>query len=179
MELKKKTLKTRFMGLAIAVSIAFIANTAVAALGGLPLNGANPHVASNVMRSAAVMAASTASQAPAANSSSSSANAAYSVNTVTLNSGTVVQEFVATSSGTVFALTWKGQMEPSFVDILGAYSERYLKPSGADVIRAGLSQRSLSSPDLVVGSFGHSGRFNGFAYLPAAVPPGVSLFQLQ
>jgi hypothetical protein len=177
METKKKALEMRFIGLAAAISIGFTANPAVAALGGFPLTGANPHVTSNAMKAAAVMKASTASQATAA---TSSANPGYSVNVVTLNSGTVVREFVATSSDTVFAVAWSGPLEPSFVDILGTYSERYLKPSGFDVIRSGgLSQRGLSSSDLVVQSFGHFGRFNGYAYLPSAVPAGVSLSELQ
>src|ERR1700754_4229866 len=115
METGKKTLKMSFVGLAVVVSIGFTANAAVAALGGLPLTGANPHVISNVMKAAAVMKASTASQVTAATSSE---NAAYRVNVVTLNSGTVVREFVATSSNTVFAVTWSGVWLPNFADIL-------------------------------------------------------------
>ncbi len=143
MKTGNKTLEVRFIGMAIAISIGFAANTAVAALGGIPLTGANPHVTSNVMKAAAVRKASMASQATAA---TSQANAAYSVNVVTLNSGTMVREFVATSSDTVFAVAWSGPWLPNFADILGTYSERYLKPSGSDVIRVGgLSQRGLSS----------------------------------
>jgi hypothetical protein len=178
MELKKIALKIWLPGLAI-ISLGLIANTAVAALGSFPLTGANPHVASNVMRSAAEMKASTVLQADAA-STPSSANPAYSVNVVTLSSGTVVREYVATASNTVFAVSWTGGLQPSYKDILGSYSERYLKPSGSDVIGvAGLSQRSLSAPDLMVRSFGHMGHFSGYAWLPAEVPAGVSLFQLQ
>jgi hypothetical protein len=177
METGKKTSKWRFIGLAVVVSIGLAANTAVAALGGFPLTGSNPHVTSNVMKAAALMNASTASQATAA---ASSANTPYSVNVVTLKSGTVVREFVATSSNTVFAVIWNGPRQPDFVDILGAYSKRYLQPSGSDVIRVGgLSQRGLSSSDLAVQSFGRLGRFKGYAYLRSAVPAGVSLSELQ
>ncbi|GAB2924414.1 DUF2844 domain-containing protein [Paraburkholderia jirisanensis] len=177
MKTGKKALAMKAVGLAAAISIGFIANTAFAALGGSPLTGANPHVASSVMKAAAVVKASTASQITAA---SAPANALYSVNIVTLNSGTVVHEFVATSSNTVFAISWGGPRLPSFADILGSYSERYLKPSGSDLIRVGgLRQRTLSSSDLVVQSFGHAGQFNGCAYLPSAVPAGVSLSELQ
>ncbi|CAB3754150.1 DUF2844 domain-containing protein [Paraburkholderia solisilvae] len=177
METGKRSLKWRFVGLAAVVSIGFAANAAVAALGGFPLTGANPHVTSNVMKAAALVQTSTPSQAAAA---ASSANALYSVNVVVLKSGTVVHEYVATSSNTVFAVIWNGPRQPNFADILGAYSTRYLTPSGLDVIRVGgLSQRGLSSPDLVVQSFGRMGRFKGYAYLPSAVPPGVSLTELQ
>jgi hypothetical protein len=177
MEAKNKALKAEFIGLAIAAGIGFTANTAEAALGDFPLTAANPHVASNVMSAAAVMRAATVLQASAA---TSSANDLFRVNVITLNSGTVVREYVAPSSQKVFALSWNGPKPPNYVDILGAYSDRYLKPSGSDVVRVGgLSQRSLSSPDLVVQSTGHMGRFSGCAYLPLEIPAGVSLSELQ
>jgi hypothetical protein len=177
METGNKALKMRFIGLAAAVGIASTANTAVAALGSFPLTGTNPHVASNVMKAAVVMKASTASPASAA---TSPANAPYGVNVVTLSSGTVVREFVATSNNTVFAVAWHGPRQPNFADILGTYSKRYLTPSGSDVIRVGgLSQRGLSSPDLVIQSFGHVGNFSGYAYLTSAFPAGVALSDLQ
>jgi hypothetical protein len=177
METEKKALAIRSIGLAVVASLGFTANAANAELGGFPLTGSNPRVAANVMQSAAVIKAETASQtAPAA----PSVNGAYKVNVVTLNSGTVVREFVATSSNTVFAVAWSGPRPPNLVDILGPYSARYLKPSGSDVIHAGsLSQRSLSSQDLIVQSFGHPGRFSGNAWLPLAIPPDVSLSELQ
>ncbi|GAB7523278.1 DUF2844 domain-containing protein [Paraburkholderia sp. 2C] len=177
MKTENNVLKAGFIGLAIAVGIGFTANTAVAALGDFPLTGANPHVAANTVIAAAFMKASTVSRAGAA---TSPANAPFSLNVVTLHSGTVVREFIAPSSQKVFAVSWSGPRPPNYADILGAYSERYLKPSGADLIRVGgLSQRSLSSPDLVVQSTGHMGRFSGCAYLPLEIPVGVSLSELQ
>ncbi|MFC0400196.1 DUF2844 domain-containing protein [Paraburkholderia rhizosphaerae] len=174
---EKNALRTRFIGLAVVVSFGLTAHPALASLGSFPLNGANVHVSSNVMKSAAVVKEETASQTVA---TTPSPTAAYTVNVVILNSGTVVHEFVAASSDTVFAVTWSGPQQPDFVDILGTYSERYLKPSGADAIHAvGLNQRSLNASDLVVQSFGHPGRFKGYAYLPSAVPAGVSLSKLQ
>ncbi|WP_083615321.1 DUF2844 domain-containing protein [Paraburkholderia sp. SOS3] len=177
MEAQQKALKTGFVEMAVAVCIGFTANTATAALGDFPLTGADPRVASSVMGAARVAKAAMSLQGDAA---TSSANALYSVNVVTLNSGTVVREFVATSSQKVFALIWNGPRTPDYADILGAYSERYLRPSSADVIHVGgLSQRSLSSQDLVVQSMGHPGRFSGSAYLPREIPAGVSLSELQ
>jgi hypothetical protein len=178
MKTGNKALNAAFIGLAVIVGIAFTANTAVAALGDYPLTGANPHVASNVMKAAVVMKAATVLQA---NAASASTNTPYSVNVVTLNSGTVVREFVATSSQKVFALIWNGPRVPNYRDILGVYSERYLsKPSDSDVVYVGgFSHRSLSSPDLVVQSFGHFGGFHGSAVLPREIPAGVSLSELQ
>lgn len=177
MEIENKVLTARLIGFAVAVCIGFAANTAVAALGSFPLTGADPHVASNVMREATVLKAATGSQA---NAATPSANALYRVNVVTLNSGTVVREFVATSSGNVFALTWEGPQTPNYAAILGSYSERYLRPAGKDVIRVGgVSETSLSSPDLVVQSMGHLGHFHGCAYLPQEFPDGLSVSDLQ
>jgi hypothetical protein len=173
---RKNMMKTGLLGLAAALSIGVAANPAVAALGSFPLTGGDHHVTSNVMESAAAKSVSRASQTTA----TPPASAAYSVNVVTLASGTIVREFVATSSNAVFAVAWSGPRPPNFVDILGTYAERYLKPTGSDAIRVGgLSQRGLNSSDLVVQSFGHFGRFNGYAYLPSAVPAGFPFPNLK
>ncbi|HVE11742.1 MAG TPA: DUF2844 domain-containing protein [Paraburkholderia sp.] len=180
----KKASQMKFIRLAVLVAIGTAAHTAFAALGGAPLTGADPHVASSAMTDA-LTKASTALQVSAASASvnapaTPAANAAYRVNVVTLDSGTVVREFVASSTNTVFAVTWSGQRAPNFADILGTYSQRYLKPSGSDLIRVGgLRQRGLNSSDLVVQSFGHFGQFIGYAYLPSAVPAGLSLTDIQ
>jgi hypothetical protein len=160
--------RTRHVSFAVACACASV--PAFAALGSYPLSAADPHVETTV-RAVAHAAAQTAAQA---------SNAAYSVNEVTLDSGTVVREFVATSNNTVFAVSWNGPRLPNFRNIFGTYATRYLDPTGTDIQRSvGLGQRGLSASDLVVQSFGRLGRFSGYAYLPAAIPAGVALTDLQ
>jgi hypothetical protein len=164
--------KSGLMGVVAALCLSVASTSAFAALGSSPMTGANNHVAASQMLSAHVMAQASASAA--------AQNPAYSVNNVTLDSGTVVREFVATSTNEVFAVSWKGPRLPNFKDILGTYAPRYLTPTGADVVKSGgLGQRSLSASDLVVQSLGRLGQFSGYAYLPSAVPAGVSLSELQ
>lgn len=141
-----------------------------AALGTFPLTGANVHVTANAM---------VAAQAPQAGSSATGAG--YRVNSVTLDSGTVVREFVSTVNNTVFALTWAGPAKPNLREILGDSFTRFVAPSGSEpgLKIGGPSQRELSSSDLVIRSYGHPGNFRGYAYLPAQVPAGVSLSSLQ
>jgi hypothetical protein len=150
---------------------------AFAALGSYPMSGADHHVTASAMVSAHAMVQAKAGSAAQA---SVPANAAYSENVVTLDSGTVVHEFVATATNTVFAVSWKGPRLPNFNDILGTYATRYLKPTGSDVVQSrGLSGHGLQASDLVVQSYGRLGQFSGFAYLPSAIPAGVSLSELQ
>lgn len=155
--------------------LAFGCVAAHAALGSLPLTGATQHVA------ASVMAAAQVTQTAKSASSTSTANAQYTVNSVTLDSGTVVREFVATSSNIVFALTWDGPAKPNFREILGDSFSRFVAPSGTEsgLQVGGTSQRTLSASDLVARSFGHAGHFRGYAYLPALIPAGVPLSNLQ
>lgn len=169
----RNTLKSALMGLSAVLSL--FASSAFAGLGSLPMSGADHHVTSAVRLSARAMA-----QATVPSSATPVEVDAYSVNNVTLDSGTVVREFVATSNNQVFAVSWTGPCLPHFDDILGNYSTRYLKPSSSDAVKsAGLGQRSLTSPDLVVQSFGRFGQFSGYAYLPSAIPTGVSVTQLH
>ena len=170
-------MRKQFKPAVLAAVCACLSAPALAALGSYPLSGANRHVTASAMVSARAMVQANAGSATQA---SASANAAYSENVVTLDSGTVVHEFVATATNTVFAVSWKGPRLPNFNDILGTYATRYLNPMGSDVVQSrGLTQRGLQASDLVVQSFGRLGQFSGFAYLPSAVPAGVSLSELQ
>jgi hypothetical protein len=144
-----------------------------AALGTFPLTGANEHVMASAMAAAQVN--------PASRPANSAPSTAYRVNSVTLDSGTVVREFVSTATNTVFALTWSGPAKPNLRDILGDSFSRFVASSGSEpgLKVAGTSQRELSAPDVVIRSYGHAGHFQGYAYLPAQFPAGVSPSALQ
>lgn len=179
-----KRLTSRILASAACAALgvgSFLATSlAHATLGGFPLTGASAHVTSSVMVAAhaAVAGQSGTSNATPATSTGS---AAYSVNTVTLESGTVVREFVATSNNLVFAIAWQGPHLPNFDLLLGTNFNRFGKASLTDagVRSAGPAEREFSASDLVVQSYGHLGHFVGHAYLPAAVPAGVSLSAIQ
>jgi hypothetical protein len=153
----------------VAAACACASATAFAALGASPMTGADPHVSTIDRATARAMTSAT-----------SASNGAYTVNEVTLDSGIVVREFVATSTRLVFAVSWTGPRLPNFRNLLGTYATRYLDPKAADhPSSTGLGQRALSADDLVVQSLGRLGRFSGYAYLPSAVPVGVAVSALQ
>jgi hypothetical protein len=103
-----------------------------------------------------------------------SAQNAYSVHLMTLPSGTLVREYVA-SNGMVFGVAWEGPTLPDLKTVLGASFDEY--------VAAGAKRRgtplAVSSSDLVVYSGGHLRAFSGHAYLPQAVPAGVDVGVIQ
>lgn len=92
----------------------------------------------------------------------------YIVHTITLPSGTVVREYVA-SSGRVFGVAWEGPTLPDLRATLGDAFDRYVSASAAGR-KAALA---VAASDLVIYSGGHLRAFSGQAYLPQALPSGV------
>jgi hypothetical protein len=107
-------------------------------------------------------------------SHASSVQAAYSIHTITLPSGTVVREYVA-PSGIVFGVAWDGPTLPDLKATLGAAFARYVSASSTG--RG--NPLAVSADDLVVYSGGHLRAFAGHAYLPAAMPAGVDASVVQ
>lgn len=104
----------------------------------------------------------------AAIAQASSVQAAYTVHTITLPSGTVVREYVGTS-GIVFGVAWDGPTLPDLKTMLGTAFERFANASPT----RGAGPLAVSASDLVVYSSGHLRAFSGHAFLPQAVPAGV------
>lgn len=101
---------------------------------------------------------------------------AYRVHEIQLPSGTVVREYSGVD-GIVFAVTWKGPFMPNLRQTLGRYFDTY-----AAAAKAGHASRhhlQIQQSDLVVQVSGHMRAFTGRAYLPQAIPGGVSLEDLQ
>jgi hypothetical protein len=92
----------------------------------------------------------------------------------------VVNEYV-TRSGQVFAISWQGPVPPNLQQLLGTYFAR-VQSAAAAVHRTNPGihrQFSLVQSDLVVVNTGRLRAFRGYAYLPALVPAGLSLSDLQ
>ena len=94
--------------------------------------------------------------------------AAYTVHTITLPSGTVVREY-AGADGIVFGVAWEGPTLPDLKTTLGAAFDRFVNASPT----RGGGPLAVSASDLVVYSGGHLRAFSGHAYLPMALPAGV------
>lgn len=145
-----------------------------AALGEFPLTGANEHVkaSSNVAPKLTVFAQASGAATQATG---------FTINTVTLDSGTTVKEYVATATNKVFAVVWQGPAIPNLKEVLGESFNAYVSaPVGASGVRlGGVSSRSYSANGLVVRSHGVPGHFAGYAYLSASFPQGVTLQTLR
>lgn len=105
----------------------------------------------------------------------------YDVHEISMNSSVIVREYV-TRSGTVFAVTWQGPTPPNLRQLFGDYYfTRFNNATAAAAQSRPGSHRQfvLNQSDLVVQSAGHMRAFEGRAYLPALVPAGVSISDLQ
>jgi hypothetical protein len=93
------------------------------------------------------------------------------------NDGLVVHEY-STRQGQVFAITWQGPFKPDLQQLLGGYFAAF--QTAAHQQLAGSHRAfTLSRSDLVIESTGRMRGFQGMAYIPALVPQGVSVAQLQ
>jgi len=159
---------------AIVLAGLFGSTSAHAALGSWPLSGADRHVAATMKFATQLTAFA---QAPGAATTASS----FTMNVVTLDSGTTVREYVGSATNQVFAVVWSGPAMPDLKQILGASFDTYVAASpGTGGLRlSGVAERSYSTSGLVVRSHGMKGNFQGYAYLPAAFPAGVTLGALR
>jgi Protein of unknown function (DUF2844) len=152
--------------LAAGLTFSLVAvSPAYAVLGGAPMTPPTGATVSNAVTHAAATATSGASAATAS---------AYTVRTTTLAVGTVVNEYVG-ADGVVFGIAWQGPRIPDLPTLLGSYFPQYVQ--GIQNQRAnggGRGPVSVSGSALVVRSGGHMGAFAGQAYLPQALPAGVS-----
>jgi hypothetical protein len=101
----------------------------------------------------------------------------YRLHELQMSSGTVLREF-ADTGGTVFAVAWSGPTIPNLRQALGQYFAAYV--SAAQGKRAGgHTHLEIRQTDWVMQSNGHMRSFQGRAYLPQALPAGVTLDEIH
>lgn len=160
----------RFIAMAGVLLGVLFASPAFATLGGAPMTPPEGATVNGAVSRAAMASAS---------ASVSSAAATYTVRATTLASGTVVNEYVG-ADGVVFGIAWQGPRFPDMPSLLGSYFPQYVQ--GIKNQRAnggGRGPVSVTGGALVVRSGGHMGAFVGQAYLPQALPAGVSAGDIQ
>lgn len=95
--------------------------------------------------------------------------------------GTRLREYAVTASGQVFAYTWQGPSAPNLDTLLGRYAGDY--HGGAVALhlagRDGLHAARVDTPGVIVESGGLMRSYVGRAWLPAALPAGVTEGDLQ
>jgi Protein of unknown function (DUF2844) len=103
----------------------------------------------------------------------------YSVDQLTLPSGTVVREYL-TPDGIVFGVSWQGPTMPDLREIFGSYFEQYVAASESTGHNAGTRRHfEVKQGDLVVQSNGRMRDYYGRAYVPSLLPPNVTAADIQ
>jgi len=103
----------------------------------------------------------------------------FTVERLTTPEGTVVSEYIG-QNGTVFAVTWRGPTPPDVAALLGTYFKQYSDAADSGAPSPfGVHASSVHASDVTVETAGNMALFWGRAYLPAALPAGVSLSEIK
>lgn len=132
------------------------------------LDGVMPAPASQATSAAASSAASDAAEVQ-----QSLLNGALRMRTFTDAGGTAINEY-ATSTGRIVAYSWSGPTMPDLHVLLGQYSASYQAGVAAAAADSNLHDSRIVLPNLIVESGGPMRGYVGRAWLPEALPPGVT-----
>ena len=106
-------------------------------------------------------------------------NGPFQVRTMTDEGGTTINEY-SSSAGRIFAYTWQGPTMPDLQTLLGNFYESWR--DGATSYRtpvSSLHSTRVTRSDVVVESGGMMRSYVGRAWLPGALPAGVSADDLH
>lgn len=95
----------------------------------------------------------------------------FTLHELQVPSGTTVREYVSPTTGTVFGIAWRGPTMPDLRQLLGSHFDQYVSAVAA---RRSRGPVVIQLPGLVVQSSGRMRAFAGRAYVPEALPQGVS-----
>jgi len=95
--------------------------------------------------------------------------------------GTTINEYFVSANGVVFAYTWQGPTMPNLRALLGSYDASYRENASSELSgpRGSLHAVRVDEPEVVVEVGGQMRSYVGRAWLPTALPPGVTEGDLQ
>ena len=102
--------------------------------------------------------------------------AAYTVQRLSLDDGTVVDQYIS-SAGKVFAVNWRGPRPPDLTLLFGEYFTEYDQASTRPHKRQSHMQIDTGRMRYVTG--GHMRAYWGTAYVPALLPAGLTMEDVQ
>ncbi|CAG4898048.1 DUF2844 domain-containing protein [Paraburkholderia saeva] len=103
----------------------------------------------------------------------------FQVRTTTDGGGTTINEY-STDTGQIFAYTWQGPTMPDLKTLLGSFYDSWRDGAASAQASGGaLHAARVAQPDLVVESGGQMRSYVGRAWLPRALPAGVSADDLR
>ena len=101
----------------------------------------------------------------------------YTIQEITY-SGATVREYIS-SSDVVFAIAWNGQVHPDLKVLLGSYLDQYENALQETPRAFGRRYQKVTTDTIVVEKGGHMGSLWGRAYIPALMPPDVSVDMIE
>ncbi|MEX3761114.1 DUF2844 domain-containing protein [Paraburkholderia phenoliruptrix] len=104
-------------------------------------------------------------------------NGALRLRTSTDAGNTTINEY-GSSSGEIVAYTWQGPTMPDLAALLGKYAGSY-RAGAAAAADGNLHASRVVRPDVIVESGGPMRGYAGRAWLPGALPPGVTADDLR
>jgi hypothetical protein len=107
----------------------------------------------------------------------STAKANYTVQEITY-AGTKLREFVD-GNNKVFGVAWSGMTHPNMALVLGKYWKEQNAKMTELKHNMGKRRQHVTTQNIVFETGGHMREVNGRAYLPASLPVGFSLEDLQ
>jgi hypothetical protein len=102
---------------------------------------------------------------------------AYAVHELSAG-GTAVREYAA-PGGPVFAVAWEGLAAPDLALLLGGYAGEYQEQARREAGHRGQRAQRVAAAHVVVERWGHMRDRHGRAYLPALLPPGVTVDEIR
>ena len=103
--------------------------------------------------------------------------ATYTVQEVATE-GTTVREYL-NPSGAVFAVAWDGLVHPDLTTLLGSYAGEYREAKRQTQRKRGEKRLKVQAGSVIVETWGHMRSLRGRAYLPALMPEGVSVDEIN
>ncbi|MFM0212995.1 DUF2844 domain-containing protein [Paraburkholderia sediminicola] len=100
-------------------------------------------------------------------------NGALRLRTLTDAGNTTINEY-ATNTGQIIAYTSQGPTMPDLRALLGKYADSYRTGAAASAPNGNLHASRVIRPDVIVESGGPMRGYAGRAWLPAALPSGVT-----
>jgi hypothetical protein len=154
-----KRLNLLFLGLGLSAATLSITQSARATLGEATVSVESDRRALSAVRRA------------------TTAHAGYTVQELVSDANNV-REYVA-SSGVVFAIVWNGLSHPDLTPMLGSYASEYRHALLQTPRKPGRRSLQVKAVGVVVEKWGHMRNLQGRAYVPALIPPGVSVDEIK
>ncbi|RKR44890.1 DUF2844 domain-containing protein [Paraburkholderia sp. BL17N1] len=100
-------------------------------------------------------------------------NGALRTRTFTDAGNTTITEYAA-NTGQIIGYGWQGPTMPDLRALLGKYADSYRAGAAAAAADGNLHVSRVARPDVIVESGGPMRGYAGRAWLPTALPPGVT-----